>query len=81
MSEVSQVLFSQAANFDGMSVTAAAGLIVCAVRGSEAGQKLLSAFGIHASNDKVNTQDIKPQLATMSAGTRAELARMACNVA
>ena len=78
MSDISQVLFSQAADFNGLSVTTAAGLIVCAARGSKTGQQLLSAFGINASDDKVNTQYLKPQLAAMSAGTRAEVTRTVC---
>lgn len=74
------VLAAQAANYDGMSVAAAAGLIVCAVRGSETGQKLLSTFGFSATGDNVNTQALRPQLATLSAGQRAEMTRALCNV-
>ena len=76
---VSEVLFSQASAYNGVSVATAAGLIACAVRGSETGQRLLATFGIQASGDAVNTQSLRPQLANMSAGTRAELTRMACD--
>ena len=79
---VSQVLFAQAANFDGSSVPMAAGIVATAVRqGSDKVVELLGSFGINARGDSLaNTQALRQQMAPLSNGARAEVARMACSV-
>lgn len=75
------VLFAQAADFDGSSIPMAAAIVATAARqGSEKVVELLGNFGINARGDSLaNTQALKLQLAPLSNGTRAAVARMACD--